>query len=68
MIDLRLFPTIMTVTDPESYSWRYYEPYIYSLLDEAGIAQWQDAKAAAIKDGSIMMARWMHCAVGTKPQ
>ena len=68
LIDLRLFPTTMTVTDPESYSWRYYEPYIYSLLDEAGIAQWQDAKAVAIKDGSIMMARWMHCAVGTKPQ
>ena len=68
LIDLRLFPTTMTVTDPESYSWRYYEPYIFSLLDEAGISQWQDAKAAAIKNGSIMMARWMHCAVGTKPQ
>ena len=27
--DLRLFPTVMTITDPDSYSWRYYEPYIF---------------------------------------
>ncbi len=66
LTDLRLFPTAMTVRDPESYSWRYYEPYIFSLLDEAGIAHWNEAKAAAIADGSIMMARWLHCAVGTK--
>ena len=68
LIDLRLFPTTVTVTDPESYSWRYYEPYIFSLLDEAGIAQGHKAKATAIRDRSILLARWMHCAVCTKVQ
>jgi len=66
LVDLRLFPTVMTITDPDSYNWRYYEPYVFSLLDEAGIANWHQAKAAAIADGSILMSRWAHCAVGTK--
>jgi hypothetical protein len=56
----------MTITDPNSYNWRYYEPYIFSLLDEAGLANWRQAKAQAIADGSILMSRWAHCAVGTK--
>lgn len=64
--DLRLFPAVMTITDPNSYNWRYYEPYIFSLLDEAGLANWRQAKAQAITDGSILMSRWAHCAVGTK--
>ncbi len=67
LTDLRLFPTTMTVRDPEGYSWKYYEPYIFSLLDAAEISQWHDAKARAIAEGSIMLARWLHCAVGTKP-
>ncbi|MBT6427040.1 MAG: hypothetical protein HOK30_05230, partial [Rhodospirillaceae bacterium] len=66
LTDLRLFPAVMTVGDPASYSWRYYEPYIMSQLDAAGVADWHQAKARAIADKSILMARWMHCAVGTK--
>lgn len=66
LTDLRLFPTTMTVRDPDSYSWKYYEPYIFSLLNERETAQWQAAKAQAIADKSIMLARWLHCAVGTK--
>ena len=66
LTDLRLFPTVMSVRDPDSYSWRYYEPYFFAQLDAAGIAQWHAAKAQAIAEGSIMMARWLHCAVGTK--
>lgn len=68
LTDLRLFPTVMTVSDPDSYSWRYYEPYIFSQLDEAGVANWHGAKAQAIADGSILMSRWAHCAVGTKKE
>jgi ubiquinone/menaquinone biosynthesis C-methylase UbiE len=68
LTDLRLFPTVMTVSDPDSYSWRYYEPYIFSQLDEAGVAIWHAAKAQAIADGSILMSRWAHCAVGTKKE
>jgi ubiquinone/menaquinone biosynthesis C-methylase UbiE len=67
LTDLKLFPTAMTVRDPDGYTWKYYEPYIYSLLSEAEIIQWHQAKAQAIADNSLMLARWLHCAVGTKP-
>ncbi len=67
LTDLKLFPTTMNVRDPDSYTWKYYEPYIYSLLTEAELAQWHAAKAQAIADNSIMLARSLHCAVGTKP-
>ncbi|MFP6747867.1 MAG: methyltransferase domain-containing protein [Alphaproteobacteria bacterium] len=67
LTDLQLFPTTMTVRDPDGYTWKYYEPYIYSLLSEAEIIQWHEAKAQAIADNSLMLARWLHCAVGTKP-
>ena len=67
LVDLKLFPTTMTVDDPDGYLWKYYEPYIFALLDEAETAQWHQAKAKAIADRSILHARWLHCAVGTKP-
>ena len=64
--DLKLFPTTMTVRDPDGYTWKYYEPYIFSMLDDDETAQWHAAKAQAIADRSILLARWLHCAVGTK--
>jgi ubiquinone/menaquinone biosynthesis C-methylase UbiE len=66
LTELKLFPTAMTVRDPDGYTWKYYEPFIFSMLDEAEVTQWHDAKARAIAEGSILLARWMHCAVGTK--
>ena len=67
LIDLKLFPTTMTVNDPEGYTWKYYEPYLFSMLDKQEIAEWHAAKRQAIADKSILLARWLHCAVGTKP-
>ncbi len=66
LTDLKLFPTTMTVNDPDGYTWKYYEPYLFSLLDDDETAQWHAAKAQAIADKSILLARWLHCAVGTK--
>jgi hypothetical protein len=66
LTNLKLFPTTMTVNDPDGYTWKYYEPYLFSMLDEAEIAEWHAAKAQAIADGSILLARNLHCAVGTK--
>ena len=68
LVDLKLFPTTMTVSDPDGYTWKYYEPYLFSMLDEAETAEWHAAKAQAIADRSILLARWLHCAVGTKPE
>ena len=67
LIDLKLFPTTMTVNDPDGYTWKYYEPYLFSMLDKQDIAEWHAAKRQAIADKSILLARWLHCAVGTKP-
>ena len=67
LIDLKLFPTTMTVNDPDGYTWKYYEPYLFSMLDKQEIAEWHAAKRQAIADKSILLARWLHCAVGTKP-
>ena len=66
LTNLKLFPTTMTVNDPDGSTWKYYEPYLFSMLDEAEIAEWHAAKAQAIADGSILLARNLHCAVGTK--
>ncbi|MBL6952272.1 MAG: methyltransferase domain-containing protein [Alphaproteobacteria bacterium] len=66
LTDLKLFPTTMTVSDPDGYTWKYYEPYLFSMLDADETAQWHAAKAQAIADKSILLARWLHCAVGTK--
>ena len=66
LVDLKLFPPTMTVSDPEGYTWKYYEPYLFSMLSEAETAEWHAAKAQAIADNSILLARWLHCAVGTK--
>jgi ubiquinone/menaquinone biosynthesis C-methylase UbiE len=68
LTNLKLFPTTMTVSDPEGYTWKYYEPYLFSMLSEAETAEWHAAKAQAIADRSILLARWLHCAVGTKPE
>jgi ubiquinone/menaquinone biosynthesis C-methylase UbiE len=66
LTELKLFPTTMTVSDPDGYTWKYYEPYLFSMLDDDETAQWHAAKAQAIADKSILLARWLHCAVGTK--
>ena len=67
LIDLKLFPTTMTVNDPDGYTWKYYAPYLFSMLDKQEIAEWHAAKRQAIADKSILLARWLLCAVGTKP-
>ncbi|HEV2335991.1 MAG TPA: hypothetical protein VGS13_10870 [Stellaceae bacterium] len=39
-----------------------------SLLSEAELRTWREARANAVEDGLLMMAHPLHCAVGTKPQ
>jgi ubiquinone/menaquinone biosynthesis C-methylase UbiE len=67
LADLKLFPQYMMTYDPDGVIWRYYEPYALTLLDDGERAQWYEARAQAVADGSIFYARPLHCAVGTKP-
>ncbi len=66
--DVATFPHMMTTTKAEGPLWKYTEPFALSLLTAEEAAQWHRAKAEAIAAGTALMARPMHCAVGTKPQ
>jgi ubiquinone/menaquinone biosynthesis C-methylase UbiE len=63
----RFFPALMSVTDPDSPSWQYREPYVLSLMDEAERALWRAAKLEAAQRGTFLMSMGLHCAVGIKP-
>jgi SAM-dependent methyltransferase len=67
LIDLRLFPHVMTASDPEGPIVSYYEPHVLSLLAPDEVRLWQAAKAKAVAEGTFFFARTHHCAVGTKP-
>ncbi len=38
-----------------------------SILDEEEKRQWHAAKARALEEGSLLWARPLHCAAGSKP-
>jgi SAM-dependent methyltransferase len=65
--DVAIFPHMMTTTKALGPLWKYTEPFALSLLTAEEVALWHQAKAKAIAEGTALMARPMHCAVGTKP-
>ena len=67
LVDLRLFPHVMTADDPDGPIVSYYEPHVLSLLDAEERELWHRAKAKAVAEGTFLFCRTHHCAVGTKP-
>jgi SAM-dependent methyltransferase len=65
--DLRAFPALITLDNPEGPIWRYREDHILSQLSPAETAAWQAARTAANEAGLLMQAHALHCAVATKP-
>ena len=61
------FPQLLTLRDASGAAWAYREPFFLSLFDAAEFAQWQAAKALAVRSGTFVFASGLHCAVGTKP-
>lgn len=67
LVDLRAFPALITLDDPEGPIWRYREDHVLSQLSGGETDVWQAARAAAAESGLLMQAHALHCAVATKP-
>ena len=67
LVDLRAFPALVTLDEPEGPIWRHREDHVLSQLSLAETAVWRAARGAAAKEGLLMQAHALHCAVATKP-
>ena len=66
--DTVCFPSLVTLDRPDGPIWRYREDHLLSLLTPEETADWHALTAAARRDGVLLMAHPMHCAVGVKPR
>jgi SAM-dependent methyltransferase len=66
LVNLHAFPALLTLDQPHGPIWRYREDYVLSRLSPAEIAVWETARAAAARDGVLIQAHALHCAVATK--
>ena len=66
LVDLRAFPALITLDEPNGPIWRYREDHVLSQLTLAETAAWHAARLAATEDGLLMQAHALHCAVATK--
>jgi ubiquinone/menaquinone biosynthesis C-methylase UbiE len=67
LTELRAFPALVTLDEPEGPIWRYREDHVLSELSPEETAEWTAARATAQKDGLLLQAHALHCAVGRKP-
>ena len=67
LVDLRAFPALVTLDEPEGPIWRYREDHVLSQLSVAETAVWDAARIVAAEEGLLMQAHALHCAVATKP-
>ena len=67
LVDLKMFPHVMTNDRAGGAIWQFHESFALSLLDPDETIAWQAAKAAALAEGTLFFARPHHCAIGTKP-
>ena len=67
LVDLVGFPTLVTIDDPDGPIWRYREDHVLAQLTPAETETWHAARAAALRDGTLLHASALHCAVGRKP-
>jgi SAM-dependent methyltransferase len=66
LVDLRAFPALLTLDRPQGPIWRYREDHVLSRLSRVETAVWEAARAAAARDGLLLQAHALHCAVATK--
>ena len=67
LADLVGFPALVTLDDPDGPIWRYREDHVLAQLTPAETEIWHTARAAALRDGPLLQATALHCAVGRKP-
>jgi SAM-dependent methyltransferase len=66
--DLVCCPSLVTLDRPDGPIWRYREDHVLSLLTPDETLAWRALTEAARRDGVLLMAHPMHCAVGVKPR
>ena len=57
----------ITLDQPEGPIWRYREDDVLSRLSPENAIAWSDAREKADRQGVLVQAHALHCAVGTKP-
>jgi len=67
LVELCAFPTLITLDQPEGPIWRYREDDVLSRLSPENAIAWSDARERADRQGVLVQAHALHCAVGTKP-
>ena len=67
LVDLKAFPSLITLDRPEGPIWRYREDAVLPQLTPDELIQWRTATAEARANGLLMQAHAMHAAVATKP-
>jgi len=67
LVDLKVFPALITLDDPEGPIWRYREDHIIAQLSPKERATWNAARAAAREKGLLVQTHALHCAVARKP-
>jgi SAM-dependent methyltransferase len=66
--DLVCSPSLVTLDRPDGPIWRYREDHVLSLLTPEETAAWRALTDAARRDGLLLTAHPMHCAMGVKPR
>lgn len=64
--DLVCFPSLVTLDLPDGPIWHYREDHVLSLLSAEETEIWHALTAEARRNGTLLMAHAMHCAVGVK--
>ncbi|HML11565.1 MAG TPA: methyltransferase domain-containing protein [Stellaceae bacterium] len=67
LIDLVSYPALITLDRPDGPIWRYREDHLLSLLSAEELPVWQEARAKAVVDSTLICAHALHCCIGTKP-
>ncbi|MBI3516124.1 MAG: methyltransferase domain-containing protein [Proteobacteria bacterium] len=65
--DLVCYPFLVTLDDPDGPIWRYREDFVRAQMSAEAATAWDAARDAAHRDGLLIAAHALHCAVGTKP-
>jgi SAM-dependent methyltransferase len=67
LVEVCAFPTLITLDQPEGPIWRYREDDVLSRLSPENVIAWSDAREKAARQGVLVQAHALHCAVGRKP-
>jgi SAM-dependent methyltransferase len=63
---LTAFPSLVTLDNPAGPIWRFREDHVLSQMSAEERKAWDELREAASRDGLLLAAHAMHCAVGVR--